>query len=96
MLSIEQVLKDLTDKAAQEINKQKEGVIKSKLKEHKLLYKLKHSKERRFKKIMIEEDEKYQHVFVDNNTINGLRVVSFLKEEPKIEDGKLTFELKYY
>jgi len=87
---------EIIDNAIKEIHQQKEGVIKSRLKEFRLLYKLKHSKERRFKKILIEVDDKYEHVYVDNNTITGLRVVSFLKDEPKLEDGKIVFELKYF
>lgn len=79
-----------------EINKQKEGIIRKKLKELGLLYKLKHSKERRFKKIMIEVDEDFEHVFVDNNTIEGLRVVSFAKPDPKIEGSELSMDIKYF
>lgn len=79
-----------------EINKQKEGIIKSRLKTMGLLYKLKNSSKRRFKKIMIEVDEVAEHVWVDNNTTEGLRVVSFIKPDPKIEGSELSMDIKYF
>ena len=73
-----------------ELVKQKEGIIKQRLKKAGLLYKLNNSDKRRFKKIMIEVDENAEHVWVDNNTIEGLHVVSFMK----MKDDET--ELKYF
>ncbi len=87
---------EIIEQAMTELIKQKEGIIKGRLKDLKLLYKLKHSKERRFKKIMVVTDpEGNEQVYVDNNTIGGLKVVTFFKAEPQMVDGQISIDLKY-
>jgi hypothetical protein len=83
-----------------EINKQKEGIFKKKLKELGYTDKyIKHLEERNswmFKKIMVIEDDKYQHFLIDNKTKTGQRVVSFEIDSYKINGDELTSDIKYF
>ena len=82
------------------IQKQKEGIVKKKLKElgytDKYIEHLAKRNSWMFKKIMVIEDDKFEHFFVDNKTKNGQRVVSFAKPDPTIEGSELNMDIKYF
>ena len=94
--NIENELERITN----EILKQKEGIFKKKLKELGFNDKyIKHLADRNtwmFKKVMVIEDDKHEHFFIDNKTKNGLRVVSFEKPDPSIEGSELSMDIKYF
>ena len=88
------------ERITNEILKQKEGIFKKKLKELGFNDKyIKHLALRNswmFKKIMIIEDDKFEHFFIDNKTKNGLRVVSFERTDLIIEGSELGMDIKYF
>ena len=45
---------------------------------------------------MIVVDEVAEHVYVDNGTHDGLRVISFIKPIPKTEGGELDLTFQYF
>jgi uncharacterized protein YegJ (DUF2314 family) len=88
------------DRIANEIMKQKEGIFRKKLKElgynDKFIEHLAKRNTWRFKKVMIIEDDKYQHFIIDNKTKEGLRVVSFEIDTYNINGAELTTDIKYF
>ena len=92
----DEALQTETDKLLKEVAIQKDAIIRKRLKEHKLLYILNDISKRRFKRLMIEDDGKFEHIYVDNKTIDGLRLVSFQKPLPTLQGEEINVDLKYF
>ena len=88
------------DRIANEIMKQKEGIFRKKLKElgynDKFIEHLAKRNTWRFKKVMIIEDDKFEHFFIDNKTKEGQRVVSFERTDLIIDGSELGMDIKYF
>ena len=79
------------------INKKKEQLIKERLKEKKMLHVLKDIGKRRFKKLMVEHDKDKEVVWVDNGTLKGLRLITFMKlNESQLEDTLFKTQVIYF
>lgn len=92
---------NITEQAVEQINseilKKKEEIIKKLLKQNKLSYILKDITKRRFKRLEIEQHEDgSETVWIDNKTVEGFRLVTFMKFEPDMEGTDLKIDLKYF
>ena len=76
---------------------QKETIIKDRLKKLGKLNILKNIKEARFKKLIVESHPNAELVYIDNGTLKGHLLVTFLKpKEHELTDTTLLFQLQYY
>lgn len=94
-------MSNITEEAVEQINAtlllKKEEVIRKLLKKHKLQYILKDAAKRRFSRIAIEQHEDgSETVWIDDKSTEGLRLVTFMKCEPKMEGTELEIDLKYF
>ena len=92
----DEALQSETDKILAQVAIQKDAVIRKKLKALKMGYILKNSAERRFKRLMIEDDGHFEHIYIDDKSIHGLRLVSFAKVQPTLEGDEIKIDLKYF
>lgn len=82
---------------AKRVAKARWNVIELKLKEKKLKHLLRDITKRRFKPIQLQETDREIIVWVDNKTIKGMRLVTFLKEtDSEIKDNKFSGQIRYY
>lgn len=94
-------MSNITEEAVEQINaailKEKEKIISKLLKQKKLSYILKDATKRRFSRIAVEQHEDGSETFwVDDKSVDGLRLVTFMKFEPTLESKELKIELKYF
>lgn len=94
-------MSNITEEAVEQINsmilKKKEEIIRKLLKKNKLSYILKDATKRRFSRIAIEQHEDgSETVWVDDKSVDGLRLVTFMNFEPKLDGTDLELDLKYF
>jgi hypothetical protein len=96
-VEVKKALDGITDEYLAKMVKLKEKVIFDKLKEINKLNILRDFEKKRFKKLMIVQKSNKEEVWIDNGTINGKLLVTFVKStEMELKDEQFKWQLKYY
>lgn len=96
-IEVKKALDGITEEYLAKMVKLKEKVIYDKLKEKNKLNILRDFEKKRFKKLMIVQKPNKEEVWIDNGTINGQLLVTFVKStEMELKDEQFKWQLKYY
>ena len=99
VVGISNMMEEFTRKIAQDINAKKELVIKQKLKEIVgIEIDVIEEERRRFKRLSIEYKENQQTIYFNDGSLEGKRIVTFVKKEIPFDTENFTlgYEETYY
>ena len=93
-VSISNLMQEVTEKMVKELQEKRETIIKEKLKEIVgIEIDIEEEQKRRFKRLQIEYKGNEEIIYFNDGSINGKRIVTFVKKENPINFNNDKFEL---
>jgi len=100
-VSISNLMQEVTDKMVKGLQERREAIIRDKLKEIiGIEINIEEEQKRRFKRLSIDYNGKEETVYFNDGSINGKRIVTFIKKNIPFDfndkDFKMIYDYYYY
>jgi len=100
-VSISNLMQEATDKMVKGLQEKREAIIRAKLKEIiGIEINIEEEQKRRFKRLSIEYNGKEETIYFNDGSVNGKRIVTFIKKNIPFDfndkDFKMIYDYYYY